>query len=255
MNILFIGDVVSQPGCNMLRSSLPGLKKEYQLDLVIANGENSAVGNGILPKSADFLFDSGVDVITLGNHAFKRKEIYDYLEENPSIIRPANYPAGAYGKGFTVVDMGRHSVAVINLSGQVFMEPNGDPFRTADEIISKISTKLIIVDFHAEATGEKGAMGYYLDGRVSAVLGTHTHVQTADEQILPQGTGFISDAGMTGPIHSILGVAPECVVHKMTTHLPTRFEVSDSSCMLNGVLLEINEQNGNCATIKRLNIV
>ncbi len=255
MNLLFIGDVVSQSGCNIIRQKLSNLKKEYQVDLVIANGENSAVGNGILPKSADFLFDSGVDIITLGNHTFKRREIYDYLEEHEHIIRPANYPSSVPGKGYCVYDMGRISVAVINLIGQVYLDANNCPFQAVDEILKQLDTNIIIVDFHGEATGEKGAMGYYLDGRVSAVLGTHTHVQTADEQILPQGTGFISDVGMTGPIQSILGVAPDCIVRKMTTHLPTRFEVRDTPCMINAVFLQIEEKSGHCALIQRLKIV
>lgn len=255
MNILFIGDIVGKQGCEMVRSRVPELKKQHSIDLVIANGENSAVGNGILPKSADHIFDSGVDIITLGNHTFKRREIYDYLEEKPNIIRPANFPDSSYGKGYVEYDMGKQTVAVINLSGQMYMGPNGDPFSKADEIIKSLDTKIIIVDFHAEATGEKGAMGYYLDGRVSAVLGTHTHVQTADEKILPKGTGFISDVGMTGPKESILGVAPECVVYRMTTHLPTRFDVKDGPCMLNGILLKIEEDSGHCATINRLKII
>lgn len=255
MRILFIGDVVSQPGCNIIRQKLPALRKQLELDLVIANGENSAVGNGILPKSADFLYDSGVDIITLGNHAFKRREIYDYLEEHDAIIRPANYPAGAYGKGFCVYDMGRHSVAVINLIGQVYMDTNDCPFQMADRILKEVDTKIILVDFHAEATGEKGALAYYLDGRVSAVLGTHTHVQTADEQILPGGTAFISDVGMTGPERSVLGVNPDSVVRKMTTHLPTRFEVQNVPCMINAVLLNIEEKSGHCAKITRIKLV
>lgn len=255
MNILFIGDIVSQPGCNILRNKLPSLKKQYAVDLVVANGENSAVGNGILPKSANFIFDSGVDVITLGNHTFKRREIYDYLETTPNIIRPANYPKGTYGQGYCVYDMGRVRVAVVNLIGQVYLEPNRCPFETADSILKRLDTNIILVDFHAEATGEKGALAYYLDGRVSAVLGTHTHVQTADERILPKGTGYITDVGMTGPIESVLGVNPKCIVRKMTTHLPTRFEVTDDPCKLNAVLLKIDEKTGRCAEIFRMNIV
>ena len=255
MNILFIGDIVSQPGCNMLRKHLPSLKKQYAVDLVVANGENSAVGNGILPKSADFIFDSGVDVITLGNHTFKRQEIYDYLDSTPNIIRPANYPKGSYGKGWCIYDMGRVRVAVINLIGQVYLEPNGCPFETVDSILEQLDTNIILVDFHAEATGEKGALGYYLDGRVSAVLGTHTHVQTADERVLPNGTGFITDVGMVGPIESVLGVNPKCIVRKMTTHLPTRFEVTNDPCRLDAVLLKIDEKTGKCAEVTRFDLV
>lgn len=255
MNILVIGDVVSSVGCEYLRSVLPGVKRLYDVKFTVANGENSAVGNGILPSSAKFLFDSGVDVITSGNHVFKRREIYDYLEETPNLLRPANYPSGAYGKGYTVFDFSYTKIAVINLIGQVFMDTNNCPFKTADEIIERLDTPNIIVDFHAEASGEKGAMGYYLDGRVSAVVGTHTHVQTADEQILPNGTGFITDVGMTGPKGSVLGIKPSCIIQKMTTHMPTRFEVSEQNCALNAILFDIDIKNGKCQNVSRVNMV
>ena len=255
MKVLFIGDVIGQPGCAFVRAKLPNLKREYQVDLVIANGENSAVGNGVLPQSANHLFDSGVDVITLGNHAFRRREIYPYLEKQETIIRPANYPPGAYGRGVCVYDMGRLQIAVVNLIGLVYLSPNDCPFRTADRLLEELDTKLVVVDFHAEATGEKGALGYYLDGRVSAVLGTHTHVQTSDARILPKGTGFQSDVGMTGPMESVLGIAPQTIIQKTVTHLPVRFEVQDLPCMLNATLLEIDESNGHCVSILPVKIV
>ena len=183
MRVFLIGDVISQQGCDFLREKLPAFKRENQIDAVIANGENSAVGNGILPHSANFLFDSGVDVITTGNHVFKRREIQEYLDEHPNLIRPANYPEGCYGNGYYLLDGGNWRLCVINVQGQVFMDALDCPFRTCDRILSEVEADFYIIDFHAEATGEKLALGYYLDGRVSAVVGTHTHVQTADEQI------------------------------------------------------------------------
>lgn len=251
MKVFVIGDVVSSQGCEFLRKKLPDFKRENQVDVVIANGENSAVGNGILPYSADFLFDSGVDVITGGNHIFKRREIHEYIDEHPNLIRPANYPDSCYGNGYFVLDGGPWKLCVINLLGQVYMDPMECPFKTCDRILEEVEADFYIVDFHAEATGEKMALGYYLDGRVSAVVGTHTHVQTADEQILPNGTGYISDLGMTGPIQSILGITPENIVRKMTTRLPTRFTVPDAECKLEGVLLELDKKTGKCTKISR----
>lgn len=254
MNLLMIGDVVSTSGCRTVRRLLPDLKKQYQTDVVITNGENSAKGNGITPESANYLFQSGVDIITLGNHALRRKQIYPYLEETPNIIRPANFPKNTVGVGVCHYDLGYTTLAVVNLCGQVYMEPNNSPFEEVDRILQTISTRSILVDFHAEATGEKGAFAHYLIGRVSAVVGTHTHVQTADEQILDQKTGFISDVGMVGPIHSVLGVDPACVIRKTVTHLPTRFEVKENACLFNAVFLQINEKTGNCTCIQRIKI-
>lgn len=255
MKLLMIGDVVSVSGCRTVRHLLPRLKKQYHVNVVIANGENSAKGNGVTPESANYLFQSGVDIITLGNHALRRRQIYPYLEETPNIIRPANFPKGTVGVGICLYDLGHTSLAVMNLCGQIYMEPNNSPFEEADRILQSIATRCIVVDFHAEATGEKGALAHYLTGQVSAVIGTHTHVQTADEQILDQKTGFISDVGMVGPINSILGVDPACVIRKTTTHLPTRFEVKENSCLFNAVFLQIDEKTGNCTTIQRIKIV
>lgn len=255
MRVLMIGDVVSQPGCEYLRKVLPAYKKQQMVDVVVCNGENSAVGNGILPHSAGYLFDSGVDVITGGNHSLRRREIQDYLEETPNLLRPANYPDGCYGSGYTVVDLGNCRLLVISLLGQVYLDPIGSPFACADRILAEVKADCTVVDFHAEATGEKLALGYYLDGRVSAVVGTHTHVQTADETILPRGTGYISDLGMTGPVRSILGVSPECVVRRMTTYLPTRFEVpAGEPCKLEGVLLDLDRKTGKCMKIVRVRL-
>ncbi len=253
MNILAIGDVVGSVGCKFLRKHLPSLKKIKQIDMVIANGENSADGNGITPTSAQHLFDSGVDVITAGNHTFRRKECYDYFDECETLIRPANFPKGAPGRGCCVYDMGRYQVGVINVMGVVYMEPMDCPFETVDKLLPEMP-KITLVDFHAEATGEKGALAHYLDGRVSAVFGTHTHVQTADEQILPKGTGFISDLGMVGPTNSILGVKPELIVQKMKGKLPVRFENAAGDCHLDAVLFTIDEKTGKTTAVERIKI-
>ncbi|MEG0571230.1 MAG: TIGR00282 family metallophosphoesterase [Oscillospiraceae bacterium] len=252
--VLAIGDIVSQIGCDFLRQKLPNFKSENNIDVVIANGENSAIGNGILPLSANHILDSGVDVITTGNHVFKRREIYSYLDETPQVIRPANFPTQCNGNGYYLHDKGAFQLAVINLMGVSYMDSLDSPFIVVDKLLNEIHCKNIIVDFHAEATGEKKALGYYLDGRVSAVFGTHTHVQTADEQILPKKTGFITDIGMTGPTESVLGVVPECVIERFITKMPTRFEVAKSECMLEGVIITLNEKTGECTSIERIRI-
>lgn len=253
--VLAIGDVVGKEGCSFLRKHLPELRRKYLVDMVVANGENSAVGNGILPTSAEHLFASGVDVITTGNHVYKRREIYPYLDEHPFIIRPANYPEGGYGKGYCVFDAGSFRVAVVNLQGTVYQDSLPCPFRTMDQVLKELDTSLVLVDFHAEATSEKNAMGYYLDGRVSAVFGTHTHVPTADERVLPGGTGYITDLGMTGPVESVLGVKPENVINRFLTKLPTRFEIAQSDCKIDGILLHLDKKTGKCRDISRICII
>ena len=225
MKVLAIGDVVGSIGCKFLRTQLPTLKKEKNIDLVIANGENSADGNGITPASAEYLFTSGVDVITTGNHTFRRKESYELFDSEDCLLRPANYPKGAPGKGICIVDKGRYQIAVVNLMGVVYLEALDCPFSVMDNILEENSLpKIILVDFHAEATGEKGGFAYAYDGTVSAIFGTHTHVQTADEHILPQGTGFITDLGMTGPCHSVLGVKPELIIKKLRSKMGDKGE-------------------------------
>lgn len=255
VTVLAIGDVVGKEGCAFLRSHLPSLRKTYGVDAVVANGENSAVGNGVLPSSAEDLFASGVDVITTGNHVYKRREIYPYLDEQPFILRPVNYPEGGYGKGVCVYDGGSFRIAVVNLQGTVYMESLSCPFKTMDQILSELDTPLVLVDFHAEATSEKNALGYYLDGRVSAVWGTHTHVPTADERVLPGGTGYITDLGMTGPVQSVLGVKPENVLRRFLTNLPTRFEIAQTACKLDGILLHLDKTSGKCIDISRICII
>ena len=246
MKILCIGDVVAGVGCRFLREKLPALKRNLGVDMVICNGENSADGNGVLPTSADFLFQSGVDVITLGNHSFRRREVYPYLDENEFIIRPANFPKSTTpGRGVCVLDFVRYKVAVINLMGNMYSSVSLDcPFRTIDEILKDIDAKIVIVDFHAEATSEKRSMGFYLDGKVSAVFGTHTHVRTADCQILSKGTGYITDVGMTGPKDSVLGVNPEITIESFITKIPVRFEPLHGECAMDCVLFEIDEKTG-----------
>ncbi len=248
MRIIAIGDVVSRPGCEYLRQMLPKLKKEFNADAVIVNGENSAVGNGITPQSADYIFDSGADAITLGNHSLRRREIYNYLDdETKPIVRPANYHNDAPGRRYIVIDKGNIQFAVVNLQGAVFLESYINPFSIIDEIIDEITAKgikLIFVDIHAEATSEKKALGWYLDGRVSAVFGTHTHIQTSDNQILPQGTAYITDIGMTGTYYSVLGIDPECIIKKLKTGMPVKFENNDGPCIIEGCLFEIDEKTG-----------
>ena len=255
MNILCIGDVCGHLGCEHLARVLPAIKREHKIDFVIANGENSADGNGILPHSADMLLSSGVDVITGGNHSFRRKEIFDLLDENDRLLRPANMPNSAPGKGWGIYDCGRTFVGVINLLGTTYMESLDCPFRTATELAEHLKSqgaKIILVDFHAEATSEKRALGYYLDGIASAVFGTHTHVQTADEQILPEKTGYITDLGMVGADRSVLGVCPEIVISKFTDRLPVRFNLADGEYSLCGAVFSFDDATGRCTAVKRI---
>ncbi len=247
MKFLAIGDVVSAAGCEHLMKALPELKKYYGADFAIVNGENSAVGNGIIPKSADHIFSCGADVITLGNHALRRPEICDYLDENSMIIRPANFHPSAPGSGMAVLDLGFTKAAVINIQGNVFLEAHTNAFDCADEMLAKAEQegcKIKLIDFHAEATSEKCAMGFYLDGRASAVFGTHTHVQTSDNQILPCGTGYVTDLGMTGAANSVLGIEPELAIRKMQTLLPVRFKNPEGKCVCEGCFFEIDDKTG-----------
>ena len=257
MKIFCIGDVVGKIGCEFLRSKLPNLKRFYGVDMVICNGENSADGNGITPASARYLFDSGVDVITLGNHSFRRREAYDYLDSKPYIIRPANFPEGSTpGSGVCVFDMGRLSVTVINLMGSMFMDNSlVSPFDVIDGILAKNKSRITVVDLHAETTSEKLAMGFYLDGRISALFGTHTHVQTSDDHVLSAGTGYITDVGMTGPMNSVLGVEPEIVINKFRTRMPVRFDLKKGDCKLEGVIFDIDEKTAKTKTTERIRII
>ncbi len=255
MRVLCVGDVVGSAGCRHLRQVLPGVKRHYGVDVCVVNGENSADGNGITPVSLEHILQSGADVVTAGNHTYRRREIYELLEQRQDFLRPANYPDTAPGRGISVVDRGRYQVTVINLMGVVYMEPLACPFETLDRLLGQAGNpKFCIVDFHAEATAEKKALGYYADGRISALFGTHTHVQTADEQILPGGTGFITDAGMTGPIQSVLGVRPEQAVAKMREKLPVRFAVAEGPCCMDAVLFTLDDKTGRTTEVLRLKI-
>ena len=256
MRILALGDVVSDYGCSFIRSKLPGIKRFFDIDLCVLNGENSAPGNGITPESADYLISSGIDVITTGNHCFRRKEIYSYMDDHDFILRPCNYPDSSPGRGVVVYDMGRVQVGIINLMGTMFMEPLENPFFSVEKALKTIDgCKIIIVDFHAEATSEKVAMAHYLDGRVSAVFGTHTHVQTADERILENGTGFITDLGMCGVVNSVIGVKASLAIEKFTKQMPVRFDSENKGIrMINGCVFDINEHSGKCEKTERINI-
>ena len=257
MRILAIGDVCGSIGCEYVRKVLPILKREKQIDMVIINGENSADGNGITPQSADYLFTVGADVLTGGNHSLRRSEVYDYLDNNDLCLRPHNLKEAENGKGYCVCDFGRIQVAVINLSGKIYLERLGAdcPFAAADELIEKVRNngiKIIMVDFHAEATSEKRALGLYLDGKVSAFFGTHTHVQTADDQILQNGTGYITDLGMTGPKDSVLGVKKDIIINRLKSNDMSKFELADGECMLNGCIFEVDEKSGKTVKVERI---
>ena len=255
MNILFIGDIVGSPGRQAVKELLPVLKKEHRLDFVIANAENAAGGSGITERVAAELFDSGVSVLTSGDHIWKKKDILEFITREPRILRPVNFPEGAPGRGAAVFKTEAGiGVGVVNVQGRVFMEALDCPFRTVRrelEILSK-EAKVIIVDVHAEATSEKVALGWYLDGKVSAVLGTHTHIQTADEKILPGGSAYISDAGMTGPYNSVIGRRIEDVLERFITSVPVRFEVAEGDIQLHGVVLDIDENTGKARSILRI---
>ncbi len=246
IKILCVGDVVGVSGCEFLRKKLNTFKKENNIDVCIVNGENSAVGNGMLPQSCEHIFTSGADMITGGNHSLKRREIFDYLDRNENAIRPANYGDGVWGKGYGIIDKGAYRVGVINLLGRVWLEGHLDPFDTADKIINELKkeTNVILVDFHAEATAEKKALGYYLDGKVSAFFGTHTHIQTSDAQVMKNGTGYITDLGMTGPEESVLGVKKEIIVEKFRKGFTTMFETADTPPFMQGCIFTVDCGSG-----------
>ena len=247
MKILFIGDIVGSPGREAVEKLLPGLKKEFSLDFVIANAENAAGGSGITEKVSQELFGSGVDVLTSGDHIWKKREIFEIINQQERILRPINFPAGAAGRGAAVFKTkDSRKIGVINVNGRVFMEALDCPFKATLSAVEELSkeTKIIIVDIHAEATSEKVALGWYLDGRASAVLGTHTHIQTADERILPKGCAYLTDAGMTGPYDSVIGRRVEDVLERFITCVPVRFEVASENIQLQGAVLDIDDNTG-----------
>ena len=246
--ILFLGDIVGEPGREVVRQHLPELRREHGALFTIVNGG----GVGITPKICEQLFDWGVDAITLGNHAFNKKEIEPYLEANPRIVRPMNMPAGVPGRGVTTIERGEVKLAVMNMCGRVYMDPYGDPFALVDEALKDIETPHVFLDFHAEATSEKIAMGWHCNGRATAVVGTHTHVTTADERILPGGTAYITDVGMCGPKDSVLGMDREVVLKRFRTMLSQRFEVADEPGVLCGVVIEADKESGRAQSIRRI---
>jgi 2',3'-cyclic-nucleotide 2'-phosphodiesterase len=254
MKLLFIGDVVGSPGRKMVEQYIPKLKAKYKPNVIIINGENAAGGKGITEKIYRSFVELGAHAVTLGNHAWDNREIFEFIDGAKALVRPANLPDEAPGKGIVYVQADGFEVAVINLQGRTFLPAIDCPFKKADLLIAEASqrTPIIFVDFHAEATSEKQAMGWHLDGRVSAVVGTHTHVQTADNRILPKGTAYITDVGMTGPYDGILGVDREAVLKKFLTALPVRFEVTSGRSQLNGVVIEIDQKTGRAKSIERI---
>ncbi|MED1786575.1 TIGR00282 family metallophosphoesterase [Brevibacillus laterosporus] len=256
MKLLFIGDIVGSPGREIVKEYVPRLKRKYTPDLIVVNGENAAHGRGITRKIANEFFQVGVQAITMGNHTWDNREIFDFIDEDSRIVRPANFPEGTPGRGLTYVQTHLGEVAIINVQGRTFLPPLMCPFETAEQLVEEARkrTKYIFVDVHAEATSEKQALGWYLDGKISAMVGTHTHVQTADERILPNGTGYITDAGMCGPTDGILGMERSAVIMKFLTQLPVRFEVAEGPTQLNGVLFTLDKSTGKTTKIDRIRI-
>jgi metallophosphoesterase (TIGR00282 family) len=250
LNVLAIGDVIGKPGRRALAVRLPQLKKEYAVDFTIANAENSAGGIGVTPETADEMIGAGVDVLTSGNHVWAHKDIYPVLDSEMPLLRPMNYPPGVPGKGHIAVK----GVLVVNLIGRTFMANYDDPFRTMDVFLAGLKSfpRVIFVDFHAEATSEKVALGRYLDGRVTAVLGTHTHVGTIDASILPKGTAYVTDIGMTGPIDSVIGDETQKVLERFLTQLPNRLSAATGKCVINAVLVKVDEATGRAVGIERI---
>lgn len=250
MRILAIGDIIGKPGRKAVKEILPGLYSEYNIDLVVGNGENAAGGLGLTPSTAEELFDSGIDVITTGNHIWAYKEIIPYFDSEPPLLRPLNYPPTNPGRGYLL----KNNVLIVNLVGRVFIGNFDCPFRAMDQLLAEFEHKSmpIIVDFHAEATSEKVAMGKYLDGRVSAVLGTHTHVGTIDAHILPGGTAYVTDIGMVGPIDSVIGDDPDSVLDRFLTQIPGRLSVGKGKVSFDSILVEVDEKTGKAVDIKRI---
>jgi metallophosphoesterase (TIGR00282 family) len=253
MKLLFVGDVVGSPGRQVLEAVLPALREEHQPDWLVVNGENSAGGLGVTAKTARAFFDMGADAITLGNHAYRHRDVYGYLDEEPRIVRPANYVKSNPGRGHTIVEKEGARLAVVNLSGTVFMRAARSPFSEVDTILEGLDGRAdhVLVDFHAEATSEKVAMGWHLDGRVMACVGTHTHVPTADARVLPGGTAYVSDVGMTGARDSVIGVRREQALESFRTQMPIRFDTADESPWVNAVLIE-GRSDGLAASIEQL---
>ncbi len=254
MKILAVGDVVGENGVKKLQEVLPKLKQEEQIDFVITNGENSAGGMGITEKNYRDILSAGTDIVTMGNHTWAKRDIFNFINEQ-KIIRPANYTKGVPGKGYAILKVKDKNIAVINLIGRVDMNVlSENPFKLANDLVQELAKQvdLIIIDFHAEATAEKIALGYYLDGKVTAIYGTHTHVQTADAKILPNGTAYITDIGMTGPEHSVIGMEVSASIKRLETSLPEKYKLAEGECNFNGVIFEIDEQSNKVTNIKTI---
>jgi len=254
LNILFIGDIIGKPGLDLVQTWLPSLIQKYKTDFVIANGENVSDGKGCTDKEGKILFGLGVHVITGGNHTWDKHQSQDYLKNEPRSLRPLNYPKGTYGNGYNISETKNGKVAVLNLQGRTFMAAIDCPFRSTDWILPKIKaeTNIIIIDFHAEATAEKNALIQYLDGKVTAVIGSHTHVQTADERIFPQGTGYITDVGMTGPYDSVIGMKTVAAVNRFIYQTPQKYETAVDDNHLSGVFLKVDKDSGKTIEIERI---
>lgn len=254
INILFIGDIIGNPGMDIIQMYLPSLQKKYRSDIIIANGENVSDGKGCTEKEAKVLFDLGVDVITGGNHTWDKHQSQDYLKKEPRSLRPLNYPKGTIGNGYYIIDHHKSKVAVINLQGRAYMATIDCPFRTADWIINKLNqeTKVFIIDFHAEATAEKIALANYLDGKVSAVIGTHTHIQTSDDRILAKGTGYITDCGMTGPYDSVIGMKTDAAINRFLYQTPQKYQTATDNVHLCGLFLKVDSSTGKTVEIERI---
>jgi metallophosphoesterase (TIGR00282 family) len=256
MNILMVGDVFGEPGRAALARLLPRLRQEHAIDFCVVNVENAAGGFGVTPPMARLFLEQGADVLTSGNHIWDKKEIVEYIAKENLLLRPANFPAGTPGAGSITVKCGPHKIAVLNLMGRVFMLPIDCPFRKADEVVPELrkDTPIILVDMHCEATSESQAMGWYLDGRVSAVVGTHRHVQTADERVLPGGTAYITDLGMTGPTDGVIGVDRDLILQKFLSQMPVRFEPAKGPAALHGVVIVVDPDTGRASDIRRLRV-
>ncbi len=255
MRVMLVGDVIGRPGRRAFREYVQKLRKEKKIDVVIANGENSAAGKGLTRTSLDELYSGGADIITTGNHVWDKKDVMEFIDSEPFLIRPANYPEGTPGKGYCLYPFKAKTIGVMNLSGRTFMPALDCPFQKAEELLKEMQGQcdLIFLDFHAETTSEKMALGFYLDGRITGLVGTHTHIQTADERILPRGTAYITDLGMVGPWNSVLGVRTDNIIYKFTTGLPVRFEVEDEGPrVFSAVIVETDDKTNQAVGIERI---
>jgi metallophosphoesterase (TIGR00282 family) len=254
LNVLFVGDIIGKPGLNIVQTWLPGLIQKYKADFVIANGENAADGKGCTEKEGSILFNLGVNVITGGNHTWDKHQSQDYLRAEPRALRPLNYPKGTYGNGYIITETKKGKVAVLNLQGRTFMASIDCTFRIAEWALAKLKneTNMIFIDFHAEATAEKIAMGIFLDGKITALVGTHTHIQTADERILPNGTGYISDVGMTGPYESVIGMKSQAAINRFIFQTPQKYETAENDVHLSAMYFKIDTETGKTIEIERI---